>query len=596
MLTSQQKVFRKFWHATVPLSSLQGETPQPFTLLGENIVLFLDEQGQPAALKDRCCHRTAKLSKGRCIGGRLECGYHGWTYNGTGKVVRIPQYDEGRAIPADYCTPAYRCVGKYGYAWVALEEPIAPIPDMPEFDAPGWRTIFQFYERWATSPLRALENSFDNSHFSFVHRATFGVADQPKPSKYELVEQEHGFYAETIIAAANPVEYQRVTGLTDAITTRHMRNAYYLPFSRRLDIEYPPVQRQAGCAPHHHQLLHAHRRRQHPAGAMAVPQRHRSRLRRGDAGRVRPCDHARGQGHPRIDRPRRAGRHAPPRHRVFDGQRPPRHADPQEADGTAGAAWRGRGAPRHGDNGGMTAKTLFGFHAIGVRLKTAPGSVVEVHVDATRRDQRMRQLVERATAAKVRIVESDDAKLTQLCGAARHQGVVAMVTALQQTHSLDDLLDAVEGPPLLLVLDGVTDPHNLGACLRVADGAGVHAVLAPKDHAVGLNATVAKVASGAAETVPYLMVTNLARTLNELKERDILVVGTSDDAPITLYEADLKGAVALVLGAEGKGLRQLTRKTCDVLVRIPMHGAVESLNVSVASGVCLYEARRQRGG
>ena len=173
---------------------------------------------------------------------------------------------------------------------------------------------------------------------------------------------------------------------------------------------------------------------------------------------------------------------------------------------------------------------------------------------------------------------------------------MARVTPLPQSHSLDDLLDAVDGPPLLLVLDGVTDPHNLGACLRVADGAGVHAVVAPKDHAVGLNATVAKVASGAAETVPYLMVTNLARTLNELKERDILIVGTSDDAPGTLYDADLKGAVALVLGAEGKGLRQLTRKTCDVLVRIPMHGAVESLNVSVASGVCLYEARRQRGG
>jgi len=244
----------------------------------------------------------------------------------------------------------------------------------------------------------------------------------------------------------------------------------------------------------------------------------------------------------------------------------------------------------------MTQKTLFGFHAVGVRLKTAPSSVVEVHVDATRRDQRMRQLIERAQAAKVRLVDSDDAQLTQLAGNARHQGVVARVTPLPQSHSLDDLLDAVEGPPLLLVLDGVTDPHNLGACLRVADGAGVHAVIAPKDHAVGLNATVAKVASGAAETVPYLMVTNLARTLNELKERDILVVGTSDDAPGTLYDADLKGAVALVLGAEGKGLRQLTRKTCDLLVRIPMHGAVESLNVSVASGVCLYEARRQRGG
>jgi 23S rRNA (guanosine2251-2'-O)-methyltransferase len=248
-------------------------------------------------------------------------------------------------------------------------------------------------------------------------------------------------------------------------------------------------------------------------------------------------------------------------------------------------------------NGRMSAKnTLFGFHAVGVRLKTAPASVNEVHVDAARRDQRMRQLVERAQAAKVRVLDSDDAQLTQLAGTARHQGVVARVTPLPQTHSLDDLLDAVEGPPLLLVLDGVTDPHNLGACLRVADGAGVHAVVAPKDHAVGLNATVAKVASGAAETVPYLMVTNLARTLNELKERDILVVGTSDDAPITLYDAELKGPLALVLGAEGKGLRQLTRKTCDVLVRIPMRGAVESLNVSVAAGVCLYEARRQRGG
>jgi 23S rRNA (guanosine2251-2'-O)-methyltransferase len=149
---------------------------------------------------------------------------------------------------------------------------------------------------------------------------------------------------------------------------------------------------------------------------------------------------------------------------------------------------------------------------------------------------------------------------------------------------------------LLLVLDGVTDPHNLGACLRVADGAGVHAVIAPKDHAVGINATVAKVASGAAETVAYFMVTNLARTLNELKERDIWIIGTSDTASKTIYQADLKRPVALVLGAEGDGLRQLTAKTCDELVSIPMRGAVESLNVSVASGVCLYEALRQRSG
>jgi 23S rRNA (guanosine2251-2'-O)-methyltransferase len=174
--------------------------------------------------------------------------------------------------------------------------------------------------------------------------------------------------------------------------------------------------------------------------------------------------------------------------------------------------------------------------------------------------------------------------------------VVARVQALPQGHSLDDHLDQLSADqiPLLLVLDGVTDPHNLGACLRVADGAGAHAVIAPKDHAAGINATVAKVASGAAETVPYFMVTNLARTLTELKERNIWVVGTSDMATETLYQVDLTGPVALVLGAEGDGMRQLTAKTCDQLVRIPMLGAVESLNVSVASGVCLYEAVRQR--
>ena len=145
------------------------------------------------------------------------------------------------------------------------------------------------------------------------------------------------------------------------------------------------------------------------------------------------------------------------------------------------------------------------------------------------------------------------------------------------------------------MLDGVTDPHNLGACLRVADGAGAHAVVAPKDHAVGLNATVAKVASGAAETVPYLMVTNLARTLDELKERDIRVIGTSDQAETVALRRRPERPVALVLGAEGAGMRQLTTKTCDELVRLPMKGAVESLNVSVAAGICLYEALRQRG-
>jgi 23S rRNA (guanosine2251-2'-O)-methyltransferase len=244
-------------------------------------------------------------------------------------------------------------------------------------------------------------------------------------------------------------------------------------------------------------------------------------------------------------------------------------------------------------------KVLFGFHAVGVRMKTAPQSIIEVYYEATRRDARMRQFLDRAKSAGVRLIEADGERLAKLAGSHGHQGVAARVEAVAQVHSLDELLEQLEADgiskPLLLVLDGVTDPHNLGACLRVADGAGAHAVIAPKDHAVGVNATVAKVASGAAETVPYFMVTNLARTLNELKERDIWIIGTSDDAPKTLYEVDLTGPTALVLGAEGDGMRQLTRKTCDELIGIPMRGAVSSLNVSVASGVCLYEALRQRG-
>ena len=245
-----------------------------------------------------------------------------------------------------------------------------------------------------------------------------------------------------------------------------------------------------------------------------------------------------------------------------------------------------------------SSKNLFGFHAVGVRIKTAPASVFEVFYDMQRRDARMRQFIDRARDSGIKLVESDGLRLAKMCGSHGHQGVVARVDALAQVTSLDELLENLEASgvknPLLLVLDGVTDPHNLGACLRVADGAGAHAVIAPKDHAAGISAIVSKVASGAAETMPYFMVTNLARTLGELKERNIWCIGTSDDAENTIYDVDLKGPVALVLGAEGEGMRQLTRKTCDQLVSIPMHGAVESLNVSVASGVCLYEALRQR--
>ena len=237
---------------------------------------------------------------------------------------------------------------------------------------------------------------------------------------------------------------------------------------------------------------------------------------------------------------------------------------------------------------------LFGFHAVSVRLKTAPASVLEVYVDPTRRDARMRQFLARAAESGARVIEADAARLAKLAGNAGHQGVAARVQALEPARSLDDLLDSLREPPLLLLLDGITDPHNLGACLRVADGAGAHAVIAPKDHAAGISAAVAKVASGAAETVPYFMVTNLARTLGELQERGIWVTGAAGEATLSLYELDLRGPCALALGAEGAGLRRLTRERCDQLARIPMQGAVESLNVSVAAGVCLYEARRQR--
>ena len=186
-----------------------------------------------------------------------------------------------------------------------------------------------------------------------------------------------------------------------------------------------------------------------------------------------------------------------------------------------------------------TPKILFGFHAVGVRIKTAPASVIEVYFDSSRRDARMRQFVERAKEAGVRLIEADGLRLAKLAGSHGHQGVAARVEPVAQARSLDDLLDQLNEPPLLLVLDGITDPHNLGACLRVADGAGAHAVIAPKDHAAGINATVAKVASGAAETMPYFMVTNLARTMGELQERNIWCIGTSEEADKSVYQLSL---------------------------------------------------------
>lgn len=242
----------------------------------------------------------------------------------------------------------------------------------------------------------------------------------------------------------------------------------------------------------------------------------------------------------------------------------------------------------------MKNKMIFGFHAVHSRLRHESSSVDEIYVDGERSDRRMQELLATAKAAGIRVIVAEGQRLDNMVGTRRHQGVVAIAAPLSLARNLDELLDAIVGPPLLLILDGITDPHNLGACLRVADGAGAHAVIVPKDRAVGLNATAAKVASGAADSMPYITVTNLARTMRELKEREVWLIGTTDDAEQGLYQADFSGPCALVMGSEGEGMRRLTRETCDHLVSIPMMGAVESLNVSVASGVCLYEARRQR--
>lgn len=237
---------------------------------------------------------------------------------------------------------------------------------------------------------------------------------------------------------------------------------------------------------------------------------------------------------------------------------------------------------------------LAGFHAVQARVRHHSESIKTVYFDQKRRDKRIQQLVDRARSAGLQLKAVPGEQLDELANGLRHQGVVALATHTPLAVTVDEVLDVLNEPALLLILDGVTDPHNLGACLRTADAAGVHAVIAPKDRSVGLNATVRRVACGAAETVPYITVTNLARTMRALRERDIWLVGTSDQATGDLHTIDGKRPMAWVMGAEGEGMRRLTQETCDELVAIPMAGTVESLNVSVASAVCLFETVRQR--
>jgi 23S rRNA (guanosine2251-2'-O)-methyltransferase len=241
---------------------------------------------------------------------------------------------------------------------------------------------------------------------------------------------------------------------------------------------------------------------------------------------------------------------------------------------------------------------VYGLHAVHAALARAPERLLELWVAQPRDDAKVRELKERADQVGVHVHAVSADALHKLVGEVVHQGVVASIRPLKpwDEHDLGHALSQITGDALLLVLDGVTDPHNLGACLRTADAAGAHAVVIPKDRSASVDGVVRKVAAGAAEFIPVASVTNLARTLDSLKERGIWVVGTDGEATQSLYSVDLKRALALVLGAEGSGMRRLTRERCDFLVRIPMAGHMESLNVSVAAGVVLFEAGRQRLG
>lgn len=238
----------------------------------------------------------------------------------------------------------------------------------------------------------------------------------------------------------------------------------------------------------------------------------------------------------------------------------------------------------------------FGLHAVEALLKKQPKNITQLVLLQDRQDKKIQAIADLAKRHHIRIQYAPRQELDQLTNNANHQGVVALTQSIKKQfeEDLESLLDNLDGPAFLLILDGVQDPHNLGAILRTADAAGVHAVIAPKDKAVGITPVVSKVACGAAETVPFIQVTNLARTLEMLKEKNIWIYGTAGEAEKSIYQTKLTGSVALVMGAEGAGLRRLTRDHCDFLVNIPMHGSVSSLNVSVATGILLFEVVRQK--
>ncbi|MFT0788334.1 Rieske 2Fe-2S domain-containing protein [Synechococcus sp. OH20] len=240
MLVTQHPVFRRFWYPVMPLSLLEQGSPQPFELLGEKIVLWLDQAGQPQAAADRCCHRSAQLSKGIVCDGHIRCPYHGWEFDGTGACVKVPQLPARARIPEGYRIPAYLCQARYGYAWVCLDpQPLRDIPVIPEAEDPSYRLIHEFYERWECASLRICENEFDAAHFSFVHQNTFGSLDNLVPSHFEIEELDYGIRTRLVVGVANPELQQKNLGIPLAKTERTTTSTWYLPFTNHLHIRYP---------------------------------------------------------------------------------------------------------------------------------------------------------------------------------------------------------------------------------------------------------------------------------------------------------------------------------------------------------------------
>jgi phenylpropionate dioxygenase-like ring-hydroxylating dioxygenase large terminal subunit len=237
MLVTQQKVLRRFWYPVIPADRLT-DAPAPFTLLGTKLVLFRDADGKAAALIDRCCHRTARLSQGWLDGGNIVCPYHGWTYAGDGRCVRIPQRpdgDPGKGIAVE----AFRCSERHGVVWVALEEPLRDIPELPEYDDPAYRRVFEFYEPWDAPGLRIMENSFDNAHFAFVHKESFGIVDEPEPVQPRLEPHPAGFVMYADVPVKNPDIQKANLGIASDRTIRQYEKTWWMPFSRKMKVTYP---------------------------------------------------------------------------------------------------------------------------------------------------------------------------------------------------------------------------------------------------------------------------------------------------------------------------------------------------------------------